>query len=74
MGKSFYVHGNNIIQKMAKPNYPKILDEVYEHYLHWREASESLNSENDSHLKQKVALLNEYKNLDSCILAFSAKM
>jgi len=62
MSKSFYIHGNNLIKKISKTHHPKFLDEVYERYLHWKESSESLNSDSDTDLERKVALLNEYKN------------
>lgn len=62
MRNSNYIHGSIISQKVNRPGYPKILDEVYSRYLHWKDALEKLNSENSDQLKEKVNLLNEYKN------------
>lgn len=57
-----YIHGSIINKKIKRQNHPKILDEVYLKYLHWKNETAKLSSEDNNQLQQKVDLLNKYKN------------
>jgi len=62
MFKTPFIHGHNIKSKKAKSNYPRILDEIEARYNHWKKSTEAFNSEIPEELRQKVSLLNEYRD------------
>lgn len=63
MGFSHYnIHGINIKQKLDKKNSPQILKEIFEKYKKWRELTEEIKGNFLEDIKEKVRLLNEYKN------------
>lgn len=59
---NYYIHGSIIDNKTRRSKYPKVLDEVKKMYLEWKDKSTRLNSEDNNELKEKVRLLNDYKN------------
>ncbi|MGH7952817.1 MAG: hypothetical protein ACREFE_12995, partial [Limisphaerales bacterium] len=54
-------HGNIVRRKILRAN-NSVMDEIKSKYENWRKNLLSLNSEKPDELREKVELLNEYKN------------
>jgi hypothetical protein len=61
MGKNYIPHGTLVIRK-SQNNTDAIVKELCKRYNEWRDKNNCLNSENEIELKEKVQILNEYKN------------
>jgi len=61
MRKNYIPHGTLVARK-SENNNDNIIKELYSYYNIWSNKSNKLNSENEVELKEKVKILNEYKN------------
>lgn len=57
-----YIHGWILHRKLQKNSSSSLLKEVFAKYQLWKDETEKLNSENYEELREKVRLLNIYKN------------
>lgn len=62
MRKNYIPHGTLVAKKVAKGNIDNVIEELNKRYEFWSNESIRLNSENENELKEKVKILNEYKN------------
>jgi len=61
MRKNYIPHGTLVVRK-SQNNNDTVIKELFKHYEVWVDKNNSLNSENEIELKEKVQILNEYKN------------
>ena len=61
MRKNYIPHGTLVERKIQSKN-DAILEELSNRYILWSHKCNELNSENEIELKEKVKILNEYKN------------
>ena len=61
MKKNYIPHGTLVVRKSQNSS-DAIIKNLYERYNDWRDKNNCLNSENEIELKEKVKILNEYKN------------
>jgi hypothetical protein len=62
MKKNYLPHGVLLSKKISKNSTNKIINELSSLYNAWQAESNRLNSENETELKEKVRILNDYKN------------
>jgi len=62
MKKGYNPHGYLLAKRYEKCKSDNVLIELQKRYIKWSENSSYLNSENETELKEKVVILNEYKN------------
>lgn len=62
MGRNYTPHGSLVAKKNDKNKIDNVIIELNNHYKVWSTKSYNLNSENENELREKVEILNEYKN------------
>jgi hypothetical protein len=62
MRKNYIPHGTLLKDRITKNMGDTFLSEMYKRYLVWAKQCEELNSDVPSELKEKIRILNEYKN------------
>lgn len=62
MRKNYIPHGTLLKDRVLKDNNNSYLSEMYDRYIVWAKRCDELNSDIPSELKEKIRILNEYKN------------
>jgi hypothetical protein len=62
MRKNYKPHGTLVAKKILKSNIDSTMKNLNERYKVWANDSMRLNSENGNELKEKIKILNDYKN------------
>jgi len=62
MRKNYIPHGTLLESRVSKDKNDRYLSEMHKRYLVWSKQNDELDSDVPEELKEKVKILNEYKN------------